>query len=55
MPLYEYECEVCGEQFECLAAWSAADAQHCPKCGQPARRMVSGFASGASCAPAGGG
>lgn len=42
MPLYEYDCRNCGLAFErvlSLAEYSAA--QMCPKCGQPARKLVS--------------
>ncbi|MHB8613632.1 MAG: FmdB family zinc ribbon protein [Candidatus Dormibacteraceae bacterium] len=55
MPLYEYRCEACGGRFERLIPWSAADAQRCPECSEPARRLVSAFASAASCGPESGG
>jgi len=43
MPLYEYACEVCGGRFERLSSWSAADAQRCPECAEPARRRYLGI------------
>ena len=34
MPLYEYRCEECGEDFEKLVRFSEADlTQACPECG----------------------
>jgi putative FmdB family regulatory protein len=34
MPIYEYQCVECGEQFEKLVRSSApADSVTCPKCG----------------------
>ena len=55
MPLYEYLCDACGERFERLSSWSAADAQRCLQCGEPVRRLISAFASAGACAPEGGG
>lgn len=45
MPIYEYECKKCGEEFEKLVM--SGDEVRCPKCGssQVARRM-SGFSTG---------
>ncbi len=63
MPIYEYRCAECGEQFELFVrSLTQKDAPTCPKCGsQKARKSVSlfgvGGASGgdqvsaASCAP----
>ena len=45
MPLYEYECTACGqrvEMFKRLADREQADP--CEQCGQPTKRVVSGFA-----------
>lgn len=34
MPMYEYRCEECGEEFEKLVHFSEADLiQDCPNCG----------------------
>ena len=40
MPLYEYECEKCGEKFEKLMVWRYADEVACPKCGCKAERKI---------------
>lgn len=68
MPLYEYKCSHCGEQFDKLVRMADADAQvECPKCGSiETRRKVSAFgwvgagassgsASSSTCAPSFGG
>lgn len=68
MPLYEYRCSQCGEQFEKLVRMADADGTiQCPSCGSvETRRKVSafgflgggsGFSSGSSggCAPSFGG
>ena len=55
MPIYEYRCEGCGEQFERLSSWSEADGQSCTRCAEPAQRLISSFASAAACAPEGAG
>ena len=41
MPLYEYKCEKCGNQFEKIEKHSAPMTQKCPKCGAKAQRMIS--------------
>src|SRR5687767_7775861 len=43
MPVYEYQCNTCGERFELLTRF---DAPHpaCPKCGNDVRRLVSAAA-----------
>jgi putative FmdB family regulatory protein len=46
MPLYEYICALCGERFECIRAIAEKDETECPKCGHPARRLLSSFALG---------
>jgi putative FmdB family regulatory protein len=44
MPIYEYECESCGERFEELVA-ADAEGVPCAACGSTAtRRLLSGFA-----------
>jgi putative FmdB family regulatory protein len=44
MPIYEFECESCGERFEELVA-AGAEAVPCPACGSArSRRLLSGFA-----------
>ena len=66
MPLYEYECNTCGEEFEQVVKFSEADANPaCPACqGEDTRKKISAFASLAafltgsggdsSCSPRGG-
>ena len=44
MPLYEYTCDSCGEQFEELRSLSDEDEVPCPNCEKPARKLISGFA-----------
>ncbi|MET0558406.1 MAG: zinc ribbon domain-containing protein [Solirubrobacterales bacterium] len=41
MPIYEFECDQCGERFEELLG-SEADAPSCPSCGAAqTRRLIS--------------
>lgn len=35
MPIYEFECTECGDQFERLQRLSDPDPSVCPKCGAP--------------------
>jgi putative FmdB family regulatory protein len=35
MPIYEYECEACGNRFELIQKFSDPLVQICPKCGEP--------------------
>jgi len=35
MPIYEYACKKCGNEFEALVAMSAKDNPCCPKCDSP--------------------
>ena len=61
MPLYEFECQKCGERFEQLLGINEpADNLRCPKCQADNPRKVlsvfssaSGGSSGASCIPGG--
>jgi putative FmdB family regulatory protein len=64
MPLYEYRCSQCGEQFEKLVRMSDDRNVDCPHCGDPkVQKLVSCFgvmgrgSDGLGClpAPAGGG
>ena len=60
MPIYEYLCEQCGEQFSLLLKMSSGDDNvPCPKCGTPAKKQISSCAIGPSgdapsCNPGGG-
>lgn len=57
MPIYEYQCEDCGRNFELLRRMSEADdGVKCPLCeSERVKRQVSAFAArGGCCAPTGG-
>ena len=41
MPLYEYECFVCGDQFERIRRVADASEMTCPECGGSVRRLLS--------------
>jgi putative FmdB family regulatory protein len=41
MPLYEYECEQCGDRFELIRKFSDPPLEACPKCGGPVRKLFS--------------
>ena len=47
MPLYEYQCNDCGDEFEKMARFSEADqAQACPACqSRNTRKKILVFAS----------
>ncbi|MGE3402177.1 MAG: FmdB family zinc ribbon protein [Vicinamibacterales bacterium] len=34
MPLYEYQCEACGQRFEAIQKFSDAPLESCRKCGK---------------------
>jgi putative FmdB family regulatory protein len=56
MPIYEYECEKCGERFECFRSIRDSDNEiQCPKCSsEHIKRVFSKFATGslsAKCSP----
>lgn len=40
MPLYEYQCFVCGHRFERLQKLSAESVKECPACGGAVRRLL---------------
>ncbi|NOZ94605.1 MAG: zinc ribbon domain-containing protein [Acidobacteria bacterium] len=40
MPLYEYECQSCGEHVERIQRVSDAPLSECPKCGGPLRKLL---------------
>ena len=66
MPLYEYRCNNCGDEFEKMVRFSEADqAQACPACSsRDTKKKISVFASpgggsasissGGSCGSSGG-
>ena len=41
MPLYEYECEACGNRFERIQKLSDPPVGECPKCGGVVRKLIS--------------
>ena len=41
MPLYEYQCTVCGERSEILQRLSDPSYTHCPKCGGTVKKLIS--------------
>jgi putative FmdB family regulatory protein len=44
MPIYDFRCRTCGEEFEALVRAQDA-APHCPSCrGTDLERLLSGFA-----------
>lgn len=46
MPIYEYQCQECGNVFELRRPFSEAESRaRCPKCGKQAPRAISVFAS----------
>jgi len=44
MPMYEYRCESCDNQFELRQKFSDQPATECPKCGGPVAKLVSSTA-----------
>ncbi len=40
MPLYDYKCSSCGNQYEMREGFDAPARQPCPKCGQEAKRIL---------------
>ncbi len=40
MPLYEYECQSCGEHVERIQRVNDTPLSECPKCGGPLRRLL---------------
>ena len=41
MPLYEYQCEACGDRFERIVKFSDPPIETCPKCGGAVRKLMS--------------
>jgi putative FmdB family regulatory protein len=42
MPLYEYQCDACGERFEVIQKFSDPNVEQCRKCGKgPVQRLLS--------------
>jgi putative FmdB family regulatory protein len=41
MPLYEYECDSCGNRFERIQKFSDPPIDKCPQCGGVVRKLIS--------------
>ena len=41
MPLYEYQCQACGERVEVIQRLSDPPYAHCPKCSGDMKKLVS--------------
>ena len=50
MPIYEYECQQCGERFEYFRRFFEDEKEiKCPRCGaEKSRKVVSAFTRGSS-------
>jgi putative FmdB family regulatory protein len=40
VPLYDYKCSSCGNQYELREGFDAPSRQPCPKCGNEAKRVL---------------
>ena len=41
MPVYEYQCEQCGNVFEAMQKFSDAPLTECRSCGGPVKKLIS--------------
>lgn len=41
MPLYEYQCQACGDHFEVRQRFSDAPLESCRRCGGAVQKMIS--------------
>ncbi|RPJ85262.1 MAG: hypothetical protein EHM13_01640 [Acidobacteria bacterium] len=41
MPLYEYQCDLCGKKFEIIQRFSDPPVADCPSCGGPVQKLPS--------------
>jgi putative FmdB family regulatory protein len=41
MPLYEYQCQACGERVEVIQRLSDPPYAHCPKCSGDMKKLIS--------------
>ena len=45
MPIYEYECNACGDKHEFIQKFSESPKRKCPSCGEPRlKRLISAAA-----------
>lgn len=40
MPLYEYQCDACGNRFETIQKFSDPPVETCPKCGGHVHKLI---------------
>jgi putative FmdB family regulatory protein len=45
MPVYEYQCNACGDQFELQQKLADPPVKVCPKCGGEVKKVVSAVSS----------
>ncbi len=44
MPMYDYHCKKCGDEFTTLVSWLKRDKVSCPQCGnKEVKRLISSF------------
>jgi putative FmdB family regulatory protein len=41
MPLYEYQCDACGQRFEVIQKFSDPPVETCRACGGPVKKLLS--------------
>jgi putative FmdB family regulatory protein len=41
MPLYEYQCDACGQRFEVIQKFSDPPVESCDACGGPVKKLLS--------------
>ena len=41
MPLYEYQCDACGNRFEKIVKFSDPPLEECPTCGGKVQKLLS--------------
>ena len=51
MPIYEYQCQECGCEFEVKQGFDAPLEAKCPQCAEKADRVMSTFSFGFSDSP----
>ncbi len=44
MPMYEYQCDACNNQFELRQKFSDPPATECPSCGGQVKKLISNAA-----------
>lgn len=40
MPLYEYRCDACGQEFTARQGWHDPPLERCPNCGARPRKLI---------------